>query len=144
MAAEKDLLKGEELLTPRQRSERLLTELIEPAAIALKRILELNPMDTTNNAQAGTMRTQFELSMAIIEAARGIDSGRPAARAVLAAVGSDAVNREMMRRLAAKQAESRNAERAERRRIVEATPAHAEPAQDTGADSVSPDTANDG
>lgn len=125
------MLSGKQLEPPRLRAERKIAELLPIAAGALRRILEMDMRDLEANAQSAGLRVQLEAATHVIDgclgmaAAAGDKQTRNAAK-ILAAVGGDAVTRELQRRYAQK--------RAERQRIVEAVPAVSdEPASESDA-----------
>lgn len=125
-------MKGESLALPRHRVERELTELIQPAALALKQILSANPHSYESTAASAFSKVQLTAAIYTLDACKGIasESGKQTRKAaqILASVGGDAINRELMRRYAAKQRSS------ERQRIVQAVEAVSEGVANDAAD----------
>lgn len=131
-----DTVSGEALATPRLRAEREVLGALDPAVRAMRRILDQDMTLLESGAQSAGMRVQAELAMRVIDACLGMagtgerGTTRKAAQ-ILAAVGGDAVNKELMRRYAAKLRTT------ERSRIVDAVPAQADapaPIYKEGAD----------
>jgi len=122
LSAQDDMVKGEALATPKARAEQEVQKLLPSATSALRRILELDVGSLDNIAQSAAMKVQLTAAMHVIDGCLGMAAAgsggttRNAAK-ILAAVGGDAVTRELQRRYAMKQRSS------ERQRIVEAVPA---------------------
>lgn len=111
-----------EALTPRVRAEQIVAEQLETVSGAISRILGPVSEDTTM-AQALVVKAQVQLALALIDAARDIQTERGGKadgklKSALNQVHAYAVTQAMQRRLGAKQSE--------RRRIVEAVPAQVE------------------
>lgn len=125
LSARDDSVTGEALATPRLRAEARLGELLVPATDALRRILTTDMSALDNAAQSAGYKVQLTAAMHVIDgclsiAAQGGGATTRKAAQILAAVGGDAVNKELMRRAAQRLRSS------ERQRIVEAVPAKSE------------------
>jgi hypothetical protein len=112
------------MATPRMRAEKRVSELLPSATAALRRIMD-EGHTVESMAQAVALKTQYQAAMSVIDGCLGMGAAgsggntRKAAQ-ILAAVGGDAVTRELQRRYAQK------ARSSERQRIVEAVPAQSE------------------
>ena len=98
-----------------------MVELIKPAVLAMRQILTANPHSYESTAASAFSKVQLTAAIYTLDACKGIaaESGKQTRKAaqILAAVGGDAINRELMRRYAVKQRSS------ERQRIVQAVEA---------------------
>jgi hypothetical protein len=138
MSSEKggdDLVRGQELETPRMKAEGAVFSLLDLATQAVRQILTVDAEAMEHTAQSAALRIKLEAAVHVIDGCLGMTqtpgaTDKRSAKALMAVMGRGAVNAELMRRYAQKQQTQREKDRA--RNAVPAIVEAKDTAQGTG------------